>query len=110
MSWIDESKAVSKLYWVTIVAASIMVPVLLLWRVVINFRNLYYMSHAEGAWMTSAYDFTHGGFYRPLFGPLGYGGGPSFSPFFLLDGSRSITFRRPGVFPRIFCAARWLFI
>jgi hypothetical protein len=94
MSWIDESKAVSKLYSVTIVAASIMVPVLLFWRVVNNFRNLYYMSHAEGAWMTSAYDFTHGVLYRPLFGPLGYGGTRFFPLYIVVTGSLSRIFGR----------------
>src|ERR1700730_17692854 len=95
MSWIDDSKAVSKLYSVTFVAASITVPVLLLWRVVLNFRNLYYMSHAEGAWMTSAYDFTHGVLYRPLFGSLGYGGTRFFPLYILLTGGLSRTFGRP---------------
>jgi len=94
MSWIDESKAVSKLYSVTIVGASIMVPVLLLWRVVSNFRNLHYMSHAEGAWMTSAYDFTHGVLYRPLFGPLGYGGTRFFPLYIVVTGSLSRIFGR----------------
>ena len=94
MSWIDESKALSRLYSVTIVGASIMVPLLLLWRVVINFRNLYYMSHAEGAWMTSAYDFTHGVLYRPLFGPLGYGGTRFFPLYIVVTGSLSRIFGR----------------
>jgi len=99
MSWfdesgLDESKAISKLYSVTIVTASIMVPVLLLWRVVSNFRNLYYMSHAEGAWMTSAYDFTQGVLYRPLFGPLGYGGTRFFPLYIVLTGSLSRIFGR----------------
>ena len=71
-----------------------MVPVLLLWRVVINFRNLYYMSHAEGAWMTSAYDFTHGVLYRPLFGPLGYGGTRFFPLYIVVTGSLSRIFGR----------------
>lgn len=94
MSRIDESKAVSQLYSVMIVAASITVPALLLWRVVLNFRNLYYMSHAEGAWMTSAYDFTHRVLYRPLFGPLGYGGTRFFPLYIVLTGSLSRIFGR----------------
>jgi hypothetical protein len=94
MSWFEESKAVSKLYSATIVAAAITIPVLLLWRVVANFRNLYYMSHAEGAWMTSAYDFTHGVLYRPLFGPLGYGGTRFFPLYIVLTGGLSRIFGR----------------
>jgi hypothetical protein len=94
MSWMDESKAVSKLYSVMIVAASIVVPVLAVWRVALNFRNLYYMSHAEGAWMTSAYDFTHGVLYRPLFGPLGYGGTRFFPLYIVVTGSLSRIFGR----------------
>lgn len=75
-----------KIYSTLIVLASIAIPVLLLPRVFLNFKNQYFLTHVEGAWLACAYDFLHGVFYRPLFGPLGYGGTRYFPLYFVLTG------------------------
>jgi hypothetical protein len=63
-----------KLYSALIVLASVAIPAMLLARLALNFRHQYFLTHVEGAWLTCAYDFMHGVFYRPLFSTLGYGG------------------------------------
>ena len=69
-----------------IVAASILIPAILLARIVLNFRHQYFLTHVEGAWLTCASDFVHGVFYRPLFSSLGYGGTRYFPLYFVLTG------------------------
>ena len=59
---------------------------LLVPRIFLNFKNQYFLTHVEGAWLACAYDFLHGVFYRPLFGPLGYGGTRYFPLYFVLTG------------------------
>ncbi len=83
-----------KLYLTAIVGTSVMVPALLLGRVVLNFRKLTYMSLIEGAWLACAFDFVHGVLYRPLLGPLGYGGTRFFPLYFVLTGTLSRIFGR----------------
>jgi hypothetical protein len=90
----EDSKVVSRLYTVTILGSSVVIAAMLAARVVLNFRNLYYMSHVQGAWLTCAYDFVHGVLYRPLFGPIGYGGTRFFPLYFVLTGSLSRIFGR----------------
>ncbi len=90
----QESKTVSRLYSAAILGTSVLVPALLLGRVVLNLRRLSYMSHIEGAWLACAFDFVHGVLYRPLFGPLGYGGTRFFPLYFVLTGSLSRIFGR----------------
>jgi hypothetical protein len=89
-----DSKIVSRLYSTAIVAASVLIPLLLLGRVVLNLRRLSYMSYIEGAWLACANDFIHGTLYRPLFGPLGYGGTRFFPLYFVLTGTFSRVFGR----------------
>ena len=60
----------------------------------LNLRRLSYMSYIEGAWLACANDFIHGILYRPLFGPLGYGGTRFFPLYFVLTGSLSRVFGR----------------
>lgn len=38
------------------------------------YRNGAYLDHVAGAWTTLAFDLAHGVFYRPIFGPIGFGG------------------------------------
>jgi hypothetical protein len=94
MSSNEDSKIVLRLYSTAILGASILVPLLLLGRVVLNLRRLSYMSYIEGAWLACANDFIHGVLYRPLFGPLGYGGTRFFPLYFVLTGSLSPVFGR----------------
>jgi hypothetical protein len=94
MSSNEDSKVVSRLYSVTILGSSVVIAAMLVARVILNFRNLYYMSHVEGAWLTCAYDFVHGVLYRPLFGPIGYGGTRFFPLYFILTGILSRIFGR----------------
>ncbi len=83
-----------RLYFTAILGTSILVPALLLGRVVLNLRKLTYMSYIEGAWLAGAFDFVHGVLYRPLFGPLGYGGTRFFPLYFVLTGTLSKIFGR----------------
>jgi hypothetical protein len=75
-----------KLYSALIVLASVAIPAMLLARLALNFRHQYFLTHVEGAWLTCAYDFMHGVFYRPLFSTLGYGGTRYFPLYFVLTG------------------------
>ena len=75
-----------KIYSALIVVASFATTVLLLPRIYLNFKNQYFLTHVEGVWLACAYDFLHGVFYRPLFGPLGYGGTRYFPLYFVLTG------------------------
>jgi hypothetical protein len=79
-------KPVLRLYSAVIVATSIAIPAMLLVRLILNFRNQYFLTHVEGVWLACAYDFMHGVFYRPLFSPLGYGGTRYFPLYFVLTG------------------------
>jgi hypothetical protein len=90
----QDSKIALRLYSTAIVGASVLVPILLLERVVLNLRRLSYMSYIEGAWLACANDFIHGTLYRPLFGPLGYGGTRFFPLYFVLSGTLSRVFGR----------------
>lgn len=38
------------------------------------YRTGAYLDHVAGAWTTLAFDLAHGIFYRPILGPIGYGG------------------------------------
>ena len=38
------------------------------------YRTGAYLDHVAGAWTTLAFDLAHGVFYRPIFGPIGFGG------------------------------------
>src|ERR1700730_17660099 len=79
-------KPTLKLYYVLIVLTSIAIPAMLVVRLVLNFRHEYFLTHVEGVWLASAYDFMHGVFYRPLSGSLGYGGTRYFPLYFVLTG------------------------
>jgi hypothetical protein len=86
------SKAIPRLYSALIIGTSIVIPAILLARLVLNFRNQFSLTHVEGAWLTCAYDFMHGVFYRPLYSSLGYGGTRYFPLYFVLTGISSKIF------------------
>lgn len=88
----ERSKKVLRLYSVVILGTSMLVPALLLGRAFLNFRNQSFLSYASGVWLTLAFDWTHGVLYRPLLGPLGYGGTRYFPLYFVLTGSLSKIF------------------
>lgn len=75
-----------RIYSALIVLSSIVTPAILIPRLFLNFKNQYFLTHVEGVWLACAYDFIHGVFYRPLFGPLGYGGTRYFPTYFVLTG------------------------
>lgn len=68
--------ALSRFYAVLISAYCVLLPALVAARAVRNFDIQYFPDalHVQGAWLACAQDFAHGVFYRPLEGPLGYGG------------------------------------
>jgi hypothetical protein len=86
MSLDAKPNSAARLSSALIVAASILIPAILLARIVLNFRHQYFLTHVEGAWLTCASDFVHGVFYRPLFSSLGYGGTRYFPLYFVLTG------------------------
>ena len=75
-----------------IVAASILIPAILVTRIFLNFRHQYFLTHVDGAWLTCAHDFVHGVLYRPLFSSIGYGGTRYFPLYFVLTGLFSKAF------------------
>jgi hypothetical protein len=85
-------KPTVRLYSGLILLASVVIAAILLVRIVLNFRNQYFLTHVEGVWLALAYDFNHGVFYRPLFSSLGYGGTRYFPLYFVLTGISSKVF------------------
>jgi len=83
------TKVISRLYSAVIITTAALIPVIVLVRVVRNFRYQYFLTWVEGVWLTSALDFVHGVLYRPLFSSLGYGGTRFFPLYFILTGSLS---------------------
>jgi hypothetical protein len=80
----DRPSLVPRLYWIVFLGAALLVPALVAARAFLNFRSQYYILYVEGAWLALASDFSHGILYRPLFGPLGYGGTRFFPLYFVL--------------------------
>ncbi|HUZ47843.1 MAG TPA: hypothetical protein VMW54_14500 [Terriglobia bacterium] len=62
------------------------IPMLLITAIRIHacWANDAYLDQVSGVWIALANDLSHGVFYRPLFGPLGYGGTRYFPLFFVL--------------------------
>jgi hypothetical protein len=89
---IAQPTATTKLYSALIVAASFLIPAILVVRMVLNLRHPFFLTHVEGVWLTCAYDFLHGTFYRPLFSSLGYGGTRYFPLYFLLTAALAKLF------------------
>src|SRR5689334_12527807 len=54
-------------------------------RTVVSWRHDANMDHVSGVWTTMAQDLLHGVFYRPVAGPLGYGGTRYMPLFFSLQ-------------------------
>lgn len=84
--------ATPRLYPALIGITALVIFSVLLVRLTLNFRHQFYLEHVDGAWLTCAHDFVHGVFYRPLFGPLGYGGTRYFPFYFVLVGVFSKLF------------------
>src|ERR1700684_918381 len=75
-----------RIYSALIAFSAFATTILLVPRIFLNFKNQYFLTHVEGVWLACAYDFLHGVFYRPLFGPLGYGGTRYFPLYFVFTG------------------------
>jgi hypothetical protein len=87
----DRAKLVPAFYSIVFSGAALVMPAIALARALLNLRSEYYISfgdgaYVNGAWLTLASDFSHGILYRPLFGPLGYGGTRFFPLYFVLTG------------------------
>src|SRR5580704_1214822 len=87
----DRAKLVPAFYSIVFSGAALAMPAIALARALLNLRSEYYISfgdgaYVNGAWLTLASDFSHGILYRPLFGPLGYGGTRFFPLYFVLTG------------------------
>ncbi len=61
-------------------------------RIAVCWRTDAYLDHVAGVWFALADDLRHGVFYRPLYGPLGFGG-TRYAPlvFVLLAGLMSVA-------------------
>jgi hypothetical protein len=88
----DRPTTLSRFYSAVILGISILIPALLVVRVIRNFHYQFFLSHTEGVWLACAGDFVHGVLYRPIFGPLGYGGTRYFPLYFILTGTLSRIF------------------
>jgi hypothetical protein len=80
----ERRKLVPIIYSIVFAGAALLIPIVVLARALLNLRSHYYISYVEGAWLSLAADFSHGVLYRPLFGPLGYGGTRFFPLYFVL--------------------------
>jgi hypothetical protein len=68
-----------------LVVSTIPILVLTVIRIHHCWANGAYLGHASGVWIALANDLCHGVFYRPLSGPLGYGGTRYFPLVFVLQ-------------------------
>lgn len=67
-----------------LVFSTIPIVVITILRVHRCWANDAYLDQVSGVWIAMANDLCHGVFYRPLFGPLGYGGTRYFPLFFVV--------------------------
>jgi hypothetical protein len=67
----DQTKLRFKVFLIATVAAIVLIAVMRAW---VCWKTDRYVDHAAGAWVALAADLKDGVFYRPLFGPDGYGG------------------------------------
>jgi hypothetical protein len=88
----ERSSGLLKLYSVLITGISVLIPAVLVLRLFLNYRYEFYQTHTEGVWLATANDFAHGVMYRPLSGPLGYGGSRYLPLYFVLTGVLSRIF------------------
>ena len=64
--------------------STIPIVVITLLRIHACWKNDAYLDQVSGVWIALANDLCHGVFYRPLYGPLGYGGTRYFPLVFVL--------------------------
>jgi hypothetical protein len=76
----DQSKLRLKIFLIATVAAIVSIAVMRAW---VCWGTDRYIDHAAGAWVALAADLKDGAFYRPLFGPSGYGG-TRYSPLYFV--------------------------
>lgn len=70
---------------ILLVVSTIPILVLTVIRIHHCWANGAYLDHVSGIWIALANDLCHGVFYRPLSGPLGYGGTRYFPLVFVLQ-------------------------
>ncbi len=68
-----------------LVISTIPILVITVLRIHRCWTNDAYIDHVSGVWIALANDLCHGVFYRPLYGPLGYGGTRYFPLVFVLQ-------------------------
>ncbi len=76
----DQTKLRLKIFLIATVAVIVLIAVMRAW---VCWRTDRYIDHAAGAWVALAADLKDGVFYRPLFGPDGYGG-TRYSPLYFV--------------------------
>lgn len=74
----------SKLARTLFIIVAVLLLALTLARAVRSWSNDSHLEHVAGAWVALAFDLDHGAFYRPAYGPLGYGGTRFFPLYFSL--------------------------
>jgi hypothetical protein len=70
---------------ILLAVSTIPIVVVTILRIHHCWSNDAYIDHASGVWIALANDLCHGVFYRPLSGPLGYGGTRYFPLVFVLQ-------------------------
>ncbi len=78
----DRWQSALRLY---LIAALFLISLLTLAHISLSWSNDAYLDHAPGVMVAMASDLAHGVFYRPLLGPLGYGGSRYFPLHFVLQ-------------------------
>src|ERR1700680_4325791 len=76
----EPTKPRLKVFLIATVALIVLIAVMRAW---VCWRTDRYVDHAAGAWVALASDLKDGVFYRPLFGPNGYGG-TRYMPFYFV--------------------------
>jgi Glycosyltransferase family 87 len=69
---------------ILLIVSAIPIVVISFLRIHQCWANDAYLDQVSGVWIALANDLCHGVFYRPMFGPLGYGGTRYFPLFFVL--------------------------
>lgn len=84
MTSLTEDRSRRNALRVLLVVSIIPILIITVLRIHRCWANDAYLDQVSGAWIALANDLCHGVFYRPLYGPLGFGGTRYFPLFFVL--------------------------
>jgi hypothetical protein len=79
---LDRSQKALRLYLIAAISLLLITTII---HAFLSWTNDAYLDHIPGVMIAMAYDLVHGVFYRPLIGPLGYGGTRYFPLHFVLQ-------------------------